>query len=41
MPRDDGQSEVLECINDNAYKVDLLGDYGVLATFTVADLSAY
>ena len=40
MPRDDGQSEVLECINDNAYKLDLPGDYGVLATFNVADLSA-
>jgi len=30
---------VLERINDDAYKVDLPGDYGVLATFNVANLS--
>ena len=41
MPRDDGPFEVLERINDNACKVDLPGDYGVSATFNVADLSAY
>ena len=41
MPRADGPFEVLEKINDNAYKVELLGDYGVSATFNVADLSAY
>jgi len=41
MPRDDGPFEVLEKINDNAHKVDFLEDYGVLATFNVADLSAY
>jgi len=41
MPRADGPFEVLERINKNAYKVDLLGDYGVSATFNVADLSAY
>jgi len=41
MPRADGPFEVLERINDNAYKVDLLGDYGVSATFNVADLSPY
>ena len=29
MPRADGPSEALEKINDNAYKVSLLGDYGV------------
>jgi len=32
---------VLECINDNAYKVDLPGEYDVSATFNVADLSPY
>ena len=41
MPRADGPFEVLERINDNAYKVDLPGDYGVSATFNVADLKAY
>ena len=41
MPRADGPFEVLERINDNAYKVDLPGDCGVSATFNVADLSPY
>jgi len=41
MPSADGPFEVLECINDNAYKVDLPDDYGVSTTFIVADLSAY
>jgi len=35
MPRGDGPFEVHERINDNAYKVDLLGDHGVSATFDV------
>ena len=38
MPRVDGPFEVLECIDDNACMVDLLGDYGAFATFKVADL---
>jgi len=41
MPRANGPFEVLEKINDNSYKVDLPRDYGVSATFNVADLSAY
>ena len=41
MPRADGPFEVLEWINNNAYKVDLPSDYGVSATFNVADLSPY
>jgi len=41
MPRADGPFEVLERINDNAYKVDLPSDYGVSTTFNVADLSPY
>ena len=32
---------MIEKINDNAYKLDLLRDYGVSCTFNVADLSPY
>jgi len=41
MPRADGPFEILERSNDNAYKVDVPGDYGVSATFNVADFSPY
>jgi len=41
MPRTDVPFKVLECLNDNGYKIDLPRDYGVLATFNVADLSQY
>ena len=41
MPRANGPFEIIERLNDNAYKVDLAGDYGVFATFNVADLSPY
>ena len=41
MPRFEGPFEVLERINSNAYKLNLPGDYGVSATFNVADLSPY
>ena len=41
MPRADGPFEILERANDNAYKVNFLDDYGVSATFNVADLSPY
>ena len=41
MPRADGPFEILERVNNNAYKVNLPGDYGVSATFNVADLSSY
>ena len=34
----DGPFHVLECINDNAYKLDLPGEYSVSATFNVSDL---
>ena len=33
--------KVLERINDNTYKAELPGDYGVFATFNVVDLSPY
>ena len=38
-PRGDGPFQVLEKINDNAYKVDIPGEYQVSATFNVSDLS--
>jgi len=41
MPRADGPFEVLEKINDNAYKVGLSGEYGVSCTFNVTDLKPY
>jgi len=33
--------EMLERVNDNAWKVNLPMDYGVSSTFNVADLSPY
>jgi hypothetical protein len=41
QPRGDGPFQILEKINDNAYKVDLPGEYNVSATFNVYDLSPY
>ena len=32
---------MLERINDNAYKIDLLGEYNVSATFNISDLSLF
>lgn len=40
-PRGDGPFQVLERINDNAYKLDLPGEYNVSATFNVSDLSPF
>ena len=40
-PLGDGPFQVLECINDNAYKIDLPGEYNVNATFNVYDLSPF
>ena len=40
-PRGDGPFQVLERIKDNAYKIDLLSDYGVSVTFKVSDLSPF
>ncbi|XP_038983993.1 uncharacterized protein LOC103716477 [Phoenix dactylifera] len=37
-PRGDGPFQVLEKINDNAYKIDLSGEYNISATFNIADL---
>ena len=44
QPRGDGLTltfQVLERINDNAYKIELLGEYGVNATFKVVDLTLF
>ncbi|XP_065871915.1 uncharacterized protein [Euphorbia lathyris] len=41
QPRGDGPFRVLERVNDNAYKIDLPGEYNVSATFNVTDLSFY
>jgi len=41
QPRGNGPFQVLERINDNAYKIDLPGEYGVSATFIVADLTLF
>jgi len=38
---EDGPFQVIQRINDNAYKIDLLGKYSVSDTFNVADLSPY
>jgi hypothetical protein len=36
--RGDGPFRIVKCMGDNAYKVELLGDYGVSATFNVPNL---
>ena len=40
-PRGDDPFQVLERINDNAYKLDLPGEYNISATFNVSDLSLF
>ncbi|KAI3758531.1 hypothetical protein L6452_06096 [Arctium lappa] len=40
-PRGDGPFQVMERINDNAYKLDLPGEYGISATFNVTHLSPF
>uniref|UniRef100_A0A2N9GIU8 Uncharacterized protein n=1 Tax=Fagus sylvatica TaxID=28930 RepID=A0A2N9GIU8_FAGSY len=41
LPRGDGPFQVVERINDNAYKLDFPCEYGVSASFNVADLSPF
>jgi hypothetical protein len=41
LRRGDGPFQIVERINDNAYKLDLPGEYGVSASFNVADLSPF
>jgi len=40
-PTRDGPFQVIQRINDNAYKIDLLGKYSVSDTLNVVDLSPY
>ena len=40
-PRRDGPFQVIERINDNAYKLDLPSEYNISATFNVSDLSPF
>lgn len=40
-PRGDHFFKVLERINDNAYKIDLPGMYGVSTTFNIINLSLF
>ena len=41
LPRGDGPFQVLEGINNNAYKLDFPCEYTVRATFNVTDLSPF
>ena len=41
LPRGNGPFQVMARINDNAYKIDLPGEYNVSASFNVADLSPF
>ena len=41
LPQGDGPFQVLEWINDNAYKLDLPGEYNVRATFNIFYLSPF
>ena len=41
LPRGDGPFQVLARINDNAYKLDLPGEYSVSASFNVSNLSPF
>ena len=41
QPRGDGPFQVLERINDKAYKVELTREYNVSSTFNVFDLSLF
>jgi hypothetical protein len=41
LPRADGPFKVLQRIGENAYKIELPGEYGVSTTFNVSDLAPY
>ena len=39
--RGDDPYQVLQIINNNAYKIDLLGGFSVRSTFNIVDLSPF
>ena len=41
QPRGDGSFQIIRRINNNAYQLDLPGEYNVSATFNSADLSPF
>jgi hypothetical protein len=41
MPRADGPFNIIEKINDNAYKLELPPEFGVSPTFNISDLKPY
>ena len=41
LPRGDGPFQVIKRINNNAYQLDLPGEYNISATFNVTDLSPF
>ncbi|KAL4271594.1 hypothetical protein GQ457_13G016040 [Hibiscus cannabinus] len=41
LPRGDGSFQVVAKVNENAYKLDLPGEYNVSATFNVSDLTPF
>ncbi|XP_016709271.1 uncharacterized protein [Gossypium hirsutum] len=41
LPRGDGPFQFIEHINDNSYRLDLLGDYNISVSFNVSDLSHF
>ncbi|KAL4384911.1 hypothetical protein GQ457_15G018100 [Hibiscus cannabinus] len=41
LPRGDGSFQIVDKVNDNAYKLDLPGEYNVSATFNISDLTPF
>jgi hypothetical protein len=41
ISRGNGPFQILEIINDNAYKVNLLGEYSVNVTFNIYEISLF
>jgi hypothetical protein len=41
MLKGDGPIQILKLINENSYKVNLLGEYDITATFNVYNLSLF